>query len=285
MPEQVEEIATPAAASEVEEQAKPAAASEPASTEGEQETDEQRQERKLQRKFDKLTARVYQKDLELAEMRGRLASQPATAAKPAVEEDLKPDINKWTGTYEELIAAISRWEARQEYKQLSAKEREETAKADREERERETVETYRERMNEFVKDHDDFAEVVNSAKLAEAISGPVQIAIVEDEHGPELAYYLGQNPEFCAKLNDMTSAGAVKAIGRLSERLFPEQEEEEEDDEEKEIPLITPAKPKAAVQAPAPIKPVRKPSPTSTGLDDNLPIDEWVKRREAQLRK
>ena len=134
MPEEVEEIATPDAASEIEEQAKPAAVPEAAPTEGEQETDEQEPKPKggFQRKIDKLTSRIYQKELELAEMRGRLAAQPAAApAKTAVEDDPKPDIDTWKGTYEELIAAISRWEARQEYKQLTAKEREQAAKAER----------------------------------------------------------------------------------------------------------------------------------------------------------
>lgn len=282
MPEPAE-VAAPDAASEVEEQAKPAAVPEAATPEGEQETEQQKQGG-IQRKIDKLTREKYELREQLAEARGRLAGQPAAAPKAAEADDLKPDINKWTGTYEELIAAISRWEARQEYKQFSAKEREEAAKAEREERDREVVDTYKERMREFMVEHDDFVEVVNGAKLPKELEGPVQVAILEDEHGPDLAYYLGQHPEFCARISEMTAAGAVKAIGRLSERLFPEQEEEESE-EEKELPPITPAKPKAAVQAPAPIKPVRKPSPTSTGLDDNLPIDEWVKRREAQLRK
>jgi hypothetical protein len=87
-------------------------------------------------------------------------------------------------------------------------------------------------------------------------------------------------------MSQKTAAGAVKQLGRLSERLFPETNGDDEDEDEvPEIPLVTPSKPKAAVQAPAPIKPVRKPSPTHTGLSDDLPINEWVKRREAQLRK
>lgn len=272
-----EVIAAPDAAPEVE-AAKPAAVPEAALPEGEQETEQQKQGG-LQRKFDKLTREKYELREQLAEARGRLAAQPrAETQKPPEADDPKPDINKWTGTYEELIAAISRWEARQEYKQLSAKEREDAVKAEREERERETVETYRERMNEFVKDHDDFVEVVNSAKLPESISGPVQVAIVEDEHGPELAYYLGQHPEFCAKLADLTSAGAVKAIGRLSERLFPETTgPEDEDEDEAEIPLVTSPKPKLE-RLPKPITPGRKATPTDAGLSDNLPTEEWAKR-------
>jgi hypothetical protein len=287
MTEETQDIVSPDAAEQDSEQAKPAAAPETATTEGEQEPQEQEPKPKggFQRKIDKLTTRLYQRDMELAELRGRLAVQPAAATTKSEPEDLKPDVNTFKGAYEEFVAATARWEARQQYKELSAKERETAAKSEREERDREVVENYRERMEEFTQEHEDFQEVVNRAKLAKDIAGPVQIAILEDDHGPELAYYLGEHAEVCQHLSEMTAAGAVKYLGRLSERLFPEVPDQEEEEEDEEIPLVTPAKPKAAIQAPAPIKPVRKASPTATGLSDDLPIEEWVRRREAQLRK
>jgi hypothetical protein len=281
MPEETEVLAPPDAASEVEEQAKPAAVPEAASTEGEQE--EQGAQRGIQRRFDKLTREKYELREQLAELRGRLASQPAPTAAKSEPDDPRPDVKTWQGTYEELTAAIARWEARQEYRAERAKEREATAKAEREEREQEVVTTYRERVREFTAEHDDFDAVVNRILLPQTISAQVADAIREDDHGPDLAYYLGQHPEFREQLSGMSAAGAVKALGRLSERLFPETADEEEDENEEAV--ATPAKPKAAVQAPAPIKPVRKPSPASTGLSDDLPIDEWVKRREAQLKR
>ena len=135
----------------------------------------------------------------------------------------------------------------------------------------------------------------DAAQLAETQAKPVAVPEAatqetEDERGPEMAYYLGQHPEVCDHLNSLSAAGAVKYLGRLSERLFPENSAEEETEEsgeasEEETARARAPVPRAAVQAPAPLKPVKKPAPTATGLADDLPMSEWVKRREAQLRK
>jgi hypothetical protein len=196
---------------------------------------------------------------------------------------------------------------------------------------------------------------------------------LENERGPELAYYVGEHPEIWDRLNGLSAAGAVTEIGRIAERLTQRAETHDAVGREhlsvnipasmvadyqrkalelhKSDPLsqeeigiawavgvaphvthtvIALGRPdlarhlirnislvgklnnmhplaaagelahiahqldseasdsterRAAVQVPAPIRPVRKPSPTSTGLSDSLPIEEWVKRREAQLRK
>jgi len=79
-------------------------------------------------------------------------------------------------------------------------------------------------------------------------------------------------------------------LGRLAAILEVEAEDENPNETEPGEKPAPPSKPSAAVKAavsstPAPIRPLRKPAPASTGLNDDLSVDEWLRRRNAQLRK
>ena len=226
--------------------------------------------------------RDYWRDVAL----GR-ATQAKEQAKPAEESDPEPKQEAFS-TYEDYVKALGRWTARQEFKTLSTKQQEEKAKAEAADREHEVAESYRERLEAFAEDHDDYNLVVSKIKVNQSVSAGVTAAIMEDENGPAMAYYLGQNPDVVEHINSLSMAGAVKYLGRLAERLFPEKADSEDDEQKEtaETESAEPApKPKIAAQAPAPIKPVKKSAPTATGLADDLPMDQWMKRREAQLRK
>ena len=42
-------------------------------------------------------------------------------------------------------------------------------------------------------------------------------AIIEMENGPEVAYFLGKNPEICEELCQMSPFEAVRAVGRIAD--------------------------------------------------------------------
>ena len=236
----------------------------------------------FQRRIDKLTAERYRLEGELKAYREAAAKpQPAQAETKTADADPEPKQDDFA-TYELWIKAQTRWEARQvareEYKNLSAKQEKEYEAAELEERDREVVESYQGNVKTFAAEHDDFDEVVGTIKMNKSVGEAVQIAIMEDPNGPLIAYHLGQHPELCKQLSDLSPAAAVSRIGRLAERLAPETVESTEEKEEPPSP-----KPKPEVKAPAPITPVRKSSPTSTGLSDDLSSEEWLKRRNAQL--
>lgn len=282
MPEQLEVPVSPETAEQ--EQPKPVAVPEAATETEEEKTQEQEQAESkpkggFQRRIDRLTKEKYElsgMNRELRERLTRIEEQLAGKSPAKTEpEDPEPKPEAFS-TYEEYVKAVSRWATKQEAKQLLAKQEEQLAKQEAEERDREIVETYKERADQFTEEHEDFNEVVARVQVSKNIAEAVQVSLLEDDNGPALAYYLGEHPEVVSKLNDMTAAGAVRYLGRLSERLFPEKAEEE-------VPEPPTPEPKAAVQAPAPIKPVKKPSPTATGLSDDLSPEEWLKRRRAQL--
>jgi hypothetical protein len=82
----------------------------------------------------------------------------------------------------------------------------------------------------------------------------------------------------------MRPATALRYLERLAAKLPESSESSREAESEEETPAARPVVPVKAA-TPAPIRPVRKPAPTATGLSDDLPIEEWMKRRNAHLRK
>jgi hypothetical protein len=79
-------------------------------------------------------------------------------------------------------------------------------------------ETYQSSVAAFKEEHDDWDEVVNQ-KLA--IHESVYLAVMEQENGPQVTYYLGKHPAYAKTLAEMSPLSAVMEIGRLAERLKP----------------------------------------------------------------
>jgi hypothetical protein len=286
MPE-VEQVAegqpVPATPEVAEAATKPAAVSEAAPSELEEQ--EEKPRGGFQRKIDKLTRDRYQLEGMNRELRDRLgrieqqlAGKPAGTAKEP--DDLRPVVDKFA-SYEDYMEAVSRWAARQEHKSLAEQSRKRDTEQERADRDKEIFDAFNRRKAVFVREHDDFDDVISSIVMPEAVAQAVQVAIMEEDNGPELAYYLGQHPDVCKQLSELSPARAIVRLGKIAAQLVPESTTEDESDEE------TPAapKPQQVASAPAPIRPVKKPVPTATGLSDDLPIDEWVKRREKQLRR
>lgn len=92
---------------------------------------------------------------------------------------------------------------------------------------------------------------------------PICEAILDAENPAKLMHYLGSNPDVAAELADLTPIKAAKRIDRIERDLS--------------------AAPKQSA-APKPLTPVRA-AASSDGLSSDLPTDEWMKRREKQLRE
>lgn len=82
-------------------------------------------------------------------------------------------------------------------------------------------------------------------------------------NAPEIVPYLVKNPHLVGRLNALPPMAAAAELGSLQRELAAN------------------APPKS--QAPSPIRPVRRPSSTATGLSDDLSPEEWRKRRQAQV--
>lgn len=230
---------------------------------------------------------------------------------------------------------------------------------------------YQERMAAFIAQHSDADEVIGRIRMREEVGDAVGRAILEDENGPALAYYLGQHPELWETLSNMEPEAAVdhitaevtpKAAELSPPPLTPEEitnhqtfirkisikaavdpefgeaakaiaatgappsllhfvtlclKDIDNGDEVLKVigknPSLLPTmwrmpphqaglmleeiaaglggdregheEESRRTKPPAPINPVRKVAPTATGLSDDLPIEEWSRRRNAQVAK
>lgn len=75
---------------------------------------------------------------------------------------------------------------------------------------------YRDRVENFRDAHEDWDDVVNQDLPMHV---ETQLAIMEQENGPDVIYYLGKHPRFAQELAEMSPLSAVMEVGRLSTRL------------------------------------------------------------------
>ena len=93
----------------------------------------------------------------------------------------------------------------------------------------------------------DFDEMIQSSNVS--VSDPVRDAIMESDTGPQILYYLAENPEFAEELGKKSVISALREIGKLEARF---EKAPTKTDDEPEV-RTTAVKSKA----PAPISPIR----------------------------
>lgn len=105
----------------------------------------------------------------------------------------------------------------------------------------------------------DYADVAESPDVT--VTQTMAIAVTSSEHGPKLAYYLGQHPEIAERIAKMPDALQLMEMGKL------------------EMQISAPKK-LAVSKAPAPVKPsVGSGEPQAKSLDE-MSMDEYVAQRK-----
>lgn len=144
-----------------------------------------------------------------------------------------------------------------------AKKKADAEKADGERRaeaER-TIATWQERRAKAAEQHADFAEVAEGAHWSP--TPPMVQAILNAENGPDVAYYLGSNPEKAAEIAKLNPVAQVMAMGRIAAEL---------------------ARPKSNTsKAPAPINPLASRAAALPKSPDEESMDEYAARRNREL--
>lgn len=185
--------------------------------------------------------------------------QQQTTEKPSAEQFKNTD-----GTYdsERYIEAVAEWKAKQIVQDtLNSRE-----KAEREAKQRQQVEqrtqAWQEAEDSARDKYEDFDEVAYNPRLP--ISDAMAEAIQTSEVGPDLAYYLGKNPEEASRIAKLSPFIAAKELGKLEVKLSS-------------------APPKTS-KAPAPHKPLAGRDKLATDAPtDSDPMEVWLKKRNAQI--
>lgn len=233
-------------------------------TTGDSDTSEGEGKNKAKKKIGKLTRDNYRLSNEVERLKTE-SVQSVTTSEPVAEPHQEDYEN-----YEDFQKAHIAWTVKSAIHQNEVSRRDESAKRFSERKAQERGADFDERADVFKDTTEDFDNVAKSPEMLRLYSDvPHLVEIIEgNEKGPEIAYYLGNNPDVAVKLARLSPYAAAAEVGKL------------------EVKLSREPKPRAVSQAPTPI--------TSTGGGGQggeskelweLEGAEFDKARRAQIAK
>jgi hypothetical protein len=173
----------------------------------------------VQKRIDRAVRQKYEAEAEAKILRERLQSFEQRQFQQPQQQGVdnnEPKIENYSD-FDSYVAAKAKWIASQEvertlseYDKRQMAERAATAH-------HKTVESWNRRMAEATAEMPDFEEVLSSSDVP--MTDPMKHAIMESEVGPKLAYWLANNQAEALKIAEMSPIGAIRAIGRIEERL------------------------------------------------------------------
>ena len=198
-------------------------------------------------------------------------AQAAQISKEAEQQDPRP-ARETFDTPEAYETALIDWAGRRaalvataEAQKAIEAEGKKTADAEAQKRMKEQNDKvlleFADRKAKFIETNPDYADVVENDDVQ--ISIPMANAILTDEDGPAIAYYLGKNRDEAERISKLPAVQAVAALGRIAERLA--------------------AKP-APVTKPAPLAPLKTGSETATrktAAEESM--EEYGARRQREI--
>lgn len=223
-------------------------------------------EAKRRNGFEKRIERFVRQQRELNEERDRLKGETeqlraelnAVRQRPQPQGDGAPNPDQFK-SYEDYIDARASWVAEQKAVALRKADEQRSAHQKQVDEQKALLDNFAVAAEKFAPTVPDFDESVGQVKLGTSVSG----AIVYNEQGPQLAYYLAHHPAELQRIEDSARGNPVLAARELA-RL-----------ESKAATFIQSRSVSKASPAPAQLP---KGGAQGTGLSDDLPIDDWARR-------
>jgi len=246
--------------------------SEPAVTEQETtETEERKPNPKLEKRFSELTkARKAAEEQAAQERTAREALEARLQAlegqqsnKKTNEVNTKPQPDDYADAFR-YAEALAEWSANE----AVARREQEIKQQAEQAKQQEVMKTWQQKLEAVKAELPDYEDMVASSTVA--VSDAVRDAILESDVGPRILYELASDDELGAKIANLSTAQALKMIGKL-EAKFEVQTEE-------------PAKSKPVAvksNAPKPINPIRGTGSQSVYTDgEQIDYQAWKAGRK-----
>ena len=237
-------------------------------------TDEKKQNPKLEKRFSELTKARKEAEAQATEERTKreglearlaaLESIKAPGREPEGNQKPTPDNFKDAFEYAEALAD---WSAEQALarREQEVKQKEVEAKRDT------VIQTWQQKLESTKAELPDYEVMVASSDVK--VNDTVRDAILESDVGPRILYELASDDELAEKLTGLTTAGALKLIGKLEAQF-----------EKTDAPAKAEKKTVAAKsKAPEPIRPLKSTSGVAdVGMDGNdMSYQQWKAARQA----
>ena len=231
-------------------------------------TEEKKPIHKLEKRFSEQTRlrKEAEARAEEAERRLKVLESQGQPAQAQPQGDVKPKPDDYKDAFE-YAEALSEWSAEQ-----ALLRREQEVKQKEVEAQRQTViKTWQQKLEATIAELPDYQEMVASSTVS--VNDTIRDAILESDVGPRILYELASDDEMAEKLSTMTTASALKLIGKLEAKF--EKTEEPAKAEKKTVA--------AKSKAPEPIRPLRSTSGVAdVGMDGNdMSYQQWKAARQA----
>jgi hypothetical protein len=232
----------------------------------------------IQKKLDKLTARVYARDEKIRERDARIAELESRYKRrdgdpeqekgsPAAEEEA-PTLESCNFDQAEFIRQSIAHGIKAERTREAIEAKQQAIK----ERQQHRLTTFKERADAFAAETPDFKEVAFSPKVR--VTDEMAEAIQELDNGPAVAYYLGKNPDEALRISGLSPVSQAVALSKIEAHVAPVTVDDADG-------VVAQRK---ITSAPPPIKTLNPSAPVKKALAE-LPMDEYVAERTKSLKK
>jgi len=222
--------------------------------------EQQRSRGGFQNRIDRLTREKYQ----LAQEREQLAREKQELEQ-RLHQQPQPKQEPEFQSYEEFVAHKAREEAVAAVRQFTEQQRQQSEQAHQRESHQKLVTDFLSSANQLAAELPDFEDVAGGVQ----ISGAIGQALLRNDQGAHLAYFLGQNPAERLRIEQTAGndpAVAARELARLE------------------------AKAKSLIQSRSRsgAPPQGKPLGTASAVNSKEPgpndsMDEWIRKRRAQV--
>jgi hypothetical protein len=215
-----------------------------------------------QKKLERASLALSEREQRIQELEAKLAEQTAKA----VSLPKEPNIADFE-SQSEYTKAVAKWTLATERAEAKAQEE----KLEQQKEARNLQSAYNTKLQEFVKTAPDFEDAMDEIEHVK-INDALGKAIITSDMAPAVMYELAKNPKELERINALPPLAAAREIGKL------------------ELKLSTPkTETKTTTKAPAPIKTVNAKSggiiPKRDIFDPNIPFSEYDRLRTAEEQK
>jgi regulator of replication initiation timing len=164
----------------------------------------------IEKRIGRFTKQVYGLRSEIDKLREENEALKAPKEKPYTKEDFGDD----TAAYTEYVAERKAEELFQKHNKTRREQEAARVEQDRK------YNAHRGRVSEFVKTTPDYLDVIQRGNIEEFTKPEVIEDITESSVGPQLAYYLSQNPYEAERLSNLSERAYNREFIRLEDKFL-----------------------------------------------------------------
>lgn len=218
----------------------------------------------FQKKISRLEAEVAELTAKLQKQSPGDKDEGKSSEKSDDAPPKRPDPKDFK-TYDEYTEALTDWKVDEKLRKAEEKRQTEAKKSDFKKAQETKVQRYEKGIEAAQEIYEDFDDVI------EDYDGPLTIgmqqALLDSDMGPQVAYYIAQNPKVGEKMAKMTLVQINKEVAKIEARLEAKQGDKAADDDKK------------TSKSPPPIDPVKGSSKSKKSVED-MDYEEYLKERQ-----